>query len=283
MKTTLCAAILFFGLTNAEAQGYYPLQIGNIWQYVELPSYYVNARVTGDTLFTNGKRYAIVQGFFGGLLRQENNKVYSWIHYENAERLLYDFLARAGDTISIRYYFQDTVLVTLVGSYVGDFFGRMLRSWRFYERSRLSSMYAIYDVVDSIGLFRIDHEPGVIYSLRGANINGIQYGTIVDVSGRQMQIPENFALHQNYPNPFNPSTEIRYQTPEVSHITLKVYDILGREVATLVDGVEEAGYKAVQFNAGEFASGVHFYRLMADPLLRSGHGFVETKKMVLVR
>ncbi len=90
------------------------------------------------------------------------------------------------------------------------------------------------------------------------------------------QVPQHFHLYQNYPNPFNPSTEIRYQASEVSHVSLKVYDVLGREVATLVDGEVEAGHHRVQWNAEGLPSGVYFYRLEAG-------SFVRTKRMVFVR
>ncbi|MEK9135833.1 MAG: T9SS type A sorting domain-containing protein [Bacteroidota bacterium] len=89
-------------------------------------------------------------------------------------------------------------------------------------------------------------------------------------------LPSGFALLQNYPNPFNPTTEIRYQIPEVSHVALKVYDLLGREVATMADDVEEPGYKSVQLNASQLASGVYFYRLQFGR-------FVETRKMLVVK
>jgi hypothetical protein len=91
-----------------------------------------------------------------------------------------------------------------------------------------------------------------------------------------MPIPTEFGLAQNYPNPFNPSTMINYQLPMNNWVTLKVYDILGREVTTLVDGPEEPGYKSVQFGASWLASGVYLYRLKAGP-------FIETRKLVLVR
>jgi hypothetical protein len=85
-----------------------------------------------------------------------------------------------------------------------------------------------------------------------------------------------FELAQNYPNPFNPTTSIRYQIPTAETVNLKVYDILGKEVATLVNGRQEAGNYTVPFNAVRLASGVYFYRLQAG-------GFVETRKMLLVK
>jgi hypothetical protein len=92
----------------------------------------------------------------------------------------------------------------------------------------------------------------------------------------ESQKPSTFLLAQNYPNPFNPSTTINYQLPSQSHVTLKVFDLLGREVATVVDGVEEPGYKSVQFDGHNLASGTYFYQLRAGE-------FVDTKRFLLLR
>ncbi|MGE5352521.1 MAG: phosphodiester glycosidase family protein, partial [Acidobacteriota bacterium] len=88
--------------------------------------------------------------------------------------------------------------------------------------------------------------------------------------------PESFALKQNYPNPFNPSTMIEFTTKEFSHVSLKVYDILGREISVLMDKDLQAGSYKVSFNAQMFSSGVYFYRLQSGSM-------VQIRKMMLVR
>lgn len=85
----------------------------------------------------------------------------------------------------------------------------------------------------------------------------------------------------NYPNPFNPSTTIRYQLPNAGHVTLKVYDMLGREVATLVDGVKEVGSYSATFDGEKLASGVYIMRLVARSA--DGKDFVQTNKMMLMK
>ncbi len=96
------------------------------------------------------------------------------------------------------------------------------------------------------------------------------------VQGNTRDIPKNFVLDQNYPNPFNPTTVISYQLSAVGHVSLKVYDVLGREVATLVDGVEKAGSYRVRFDGLRLASGVYFCRLSAP-------GYMKTMKMLLLK
>jgi hypothetical protein len=89
-------------------------------------------------------------------------------------------------------------------------------------------------------------------------------------------VPTAFALHQNYPNPFNPVTEIKYDVPKDVHVTLKVYNVLGAEVATLVDANQKASFYTVQWDAKDLASGVYFCTLNAGD-------FKAVKKMVLLK
>jgi hypothetical protein len=90
------------------------------------------------------------------------------------------------------------------------------------------------------------------------------------------QTPQSYALQQNYPNPFNPTTVINYDLPVSGTISLKVFDLLGREVATLVDGRMEAGAHQVSFDASRLPSGIYFYSIRAE-------NFTATKKLVLLK
>ncbi len=102
----------------------------------------------------------------------------------------------------------------------------------------------------------------------------------LSVDGEREAVPASFRLDQNYPNPFNPGTTITYELPKQGHVTLKIYDVLGHEVATLVDEVESPGFKSVKFDATSLrkplASGVYFYRLEAGQLSA-------TRRLMLVK
>ncbi len=111
------------------------------------------------------------------------------------------------------------------------------------------------------------------YRLKQIDFDGsFEYSDIVEVE----IAPSVFSLSQNYPNPFNPSTTISYQLPVNRYVTLKVYDILGNEVAALVNEQKTAGTYEIEFDATKLTSGVYFYSLQAG-------FFTETKKMILLK
>jgi hypothetical protein len=108
-------------------------------------------------------------------------------------------------------------------------------------------------------------------------------GNVTSLENIKLELPEKYVLEQNYPNPFNPSTKIKYTIPYAtlsgakwSQVQLKVYDVLGNEVTTLINEVKPAGNYEVDFNASKFSSGVYFYKLQAGE-------FISTKKMTLIK
>ena len=114
------------------------------------------------------------------------------------------------------------------------------------------------------------------YTLLGDPALKIPFGTIAQVDNSAQNIPENYSLKQNFPNPFNPTTTIRYSIPKAVHITIKVYNIIGQLVATLIDEYKQAGNYEIKFNGSNLSSGVYFYRMQAG-------NFVEAKKLLLVK
>jgi protein involved in ribonucleotide reduction len=99
---------------------------------------------------------------------------------------------------------------------------------------------------------------------------------VTGINQNNGNIPKVYSLSQNYPNPFNPVTKINFALPKQGFVSLKIYDVLGREVRTLVNEVKSAGQFSVDFNASEFASGVYFYRLESN-------GFSDIKRMMLIK
>jgi len=161
---------------------------------------------------------------------------------------------------------------------VKDLF-KELGQWRYKYFTSLRIMTGVrcegkYIGADVTWSFDVDY----IY---GLDSNGIKTvyddfgGPVVSVESSE-QIPTEFILEQNYPNPFNPITIINFFLPREGLYTLKVYDILGREVATLISSFLQAGYHSVDFNAENLPSGVYIYRLETEKISLS-------KKMILVK
>jgi hypothetical protein len=125
-------------------------------------------------------------------------------------------------------------------------------------------------------------------------IDGLRIGTTwgfgvpTAVTKIAKEIPSTYELRNNYPNPFNPSTTIQYDLPYQSLVTLKIYSILGQEVRTLVNDIQNASYHRIQWNGRDnsglqVSSGVYFYRINAQPIDGKGHSFIQVRKMMLMK
>ena len=97
-------------------------------------------------------------------------------------------------------------------------------------------------------------------------------------------VPEEFSLIPNYPNPFNPTTTIGFALPKTSHVNLTIYDLQGRLVTELVNGLRDAGVHEITWDASDLASGLYFYRILAKPSLTGeAREFTAVKKMLLMK
>jgi len=129
---------------------------------------------------------------------------------------------------------------------------------------------------DLYSIHLINESRGWIVGDKGLILSTDNGGIVSVYSDLNNEFIEDFELKQNYPNPFNPSTSLQYAIGSRQFVTLKVYDLLGREVATLVNEEKPAGEYEVEFNGSTLPSGIYFYQLKAGT-------FSETKKMILLK
>jgi len=152
------------------------------------------------------------------------------------------------------------------------------REWSINDGSGSVQIYSRY-LDDFTPVLNMSYQVTGIQYQRSGNFQILPWSSNDVVTGfgkMDLNLPDSYKLFQNYPNPFNPSTIIKYDIPDESNVTLKVFDVLGREIATLVNKEQKAGYYEVEFEASNLSSGIYFYRIHVG-------GFVDTKKMLLLR
>jgi hypothetical protein len=142
---------------------------------------------------------------------------------------------------------------------------------------------SVFQSAGTASIYRRNNIPGTtscIFTYSGQDGRIFQCGVDILVTGIEpivsSQIPNEYKLEQNYPNPFNPVTKINFGLQKTGFVTLKIYDVLGKEVATLVNGVKNAGSYSVDFNGSSLSSGMYLYRLETN-------GYVSTKEMILLK
>lgn len=291
MKSTILFSLLLFTnlLCQIDTADYYPLHIGDKWEYYDMgnhDSYTVD--ITGDTIMPNGQRYYIIP--YLGIRKYQRVEKNSYVKVyneeaENEEVIEYDLVSNKG---SINFSISNPCSgwgIYDVEVDNNNLLDRFLE-WREYRLAYLDTTVIPPDTVWNhlVDLYwpRVTKGIGItsysygLSKLVGAVINKVGYGTLTDVNDEQETSPETFELYQNHPNPFNPSTILSYQVPSLSHVSLKIYDILGKEVATLVEDNQEMGKYSVQFNAKNLASGMYIYQIKAGD-------FISSKKLMLMK
>ncbi|MCJ7554085.1 MAG: T9SS type A sorting domain-containing protein [Ignavibacteriaceae bacterium] len=276
---------------------YYPLKIGNKWVYdytwIDWISSYVTdiyiREVISEQLKPNGKKYFEILQKYSYMSNEDTvyermdsleGKIY-WYSEScpNGEQFIDDLLIEIGDsTFASRFGWCIEHPPTIFTS--DEYFNQ----WGIQGRKRNYISYdlltAEYSLVSGIGLYSAilsDDNGYKHFNLKGCLIDGVVYGdTLTTGVDKETASPNSYSLLQNYPNPFNPSTKIQFAISDKQFTTLKVFNVLGKEIATLINKEISPGNYEVIFNASELPSGVYFYQLKAGE-------FVEVKKMILLR
>jgi hypothetical protein len=170
---------------------------------------------------------------------------------------------------------QSVEVIVDLDNDIGEFWfdGIMIHTWQWTLGSVGQGVPLQLDVVSFWGATANDE----MY------IDDFVFTDLSPVSVENEEIPIDYALHQNYPNPFNPSTTISYSVSELSFVTLKVYDVLGSEIITLVNEEKLVGSYEVEFYAKGLPSGIYFYRLQVYPANGGANEFAQVKKMILLK
>lgn len=272
--------LLFLLSSGVFAQGYFPLEKGNLWQYQSTDLQYPDrweTLILGDTVLTNGNTYAqFTRTNFGTrFLRQDGSKVFGYSQIDTTEFLLFDFGANPGDTISRLPGQQWPVVLQAI--YPHAYEGRT--TWVFLLLA--GSGPGTYDfadwwITDSLGLTHIVGEPGITYNVTGMRIDGVTYGTILGIQDPQTSTSGTTCLRPNYPNPFNPTTTISFDLARPGEVTIKIVNILGEEVFTIARQNFSAGLHSLTWNASGMASGCYLCRMTTSD-------YSATQRILLLR
>jgi hypothetical protein len=231
----------------------------------------INGQNIGEDIFGASGQSQFAQDFYHNYLHAD---------YVDDVGLTFFFRGIDGDPISVSHLF---------GFSLSDLYTRSPDQFIPYDASAASlftfGTYSQYnsiradDGVNRVVYFGFGLEQVSVDTTRDGlvtrAINWLMNGYVVSTPNENIS-PVSFNLSQNYPNPFNPTTTITYSIPKESQVNLKIYDVMGREVAVLVNGRQQAGVYEVNFNATSLASGTYFYKLTAGD-------FVSVKKMALLK
>lgn len=253
---------------------FFPHHVGDIWEYYD-PNWpngpLDQNKILSDSLGADGKYYIATSkdGYF--ILDTTNMQVFHSnkdFSFAESFQLRYKLDADSGDWwISYQDSFgrMSVTVSDVFFSFIWDSTPILTKRMDYYGSGNTgdSLLYNTDFLSLGFGLISQNFDTFPFRRLKGTFINGELHGTVTIVQ-REEEVPlGDFTLYQNYPNPFNPSTMFRFELPEDEHITLKVFDMLGKEVATVVNGFRQKGYYEEQFDASSLPSGMYVYRLTA--------------------
>ena len=289
MKKIAITLLLLITATHVYSQidttrkDFFPLHVGDIWQYRDEVNKLAIQRVVGDTIIA-GKRYFLLIHSLrtsSGVTRVDSQMRVIF----NGGGGIFRLGERDSTIWPVSYTFwglpTPQPLVRYNGITTMSVFGTQRDVMQFDFGGTPAAPYdTLWGfgalLAKGIGVIQEQYYEGEYYTLQGAIIESVQYGTIVSVNEISTIIPQQITLYQNYPNPFNPRTKIRYEIPHGNYASLKVYNLLGQEIAILANNFHQAGNHVIGFDASHLNSGMYIY------VLQTGETKL-VKKMLLLK
>jgi hypothetical protein len=267
MKKIFYIILWLFITVGLYSQSYYPTKKSNVWNYNTSKSI-KKITVLADTLFPNGKYYAVLSEpdiLYAQYVRTDSQFVYYFDPYQSKEIPFFKLTGNVGDVTEVKFRNYGNVTITKMDSAL--VFNEKVHLISYFIGGMATIKVTLSDKYGMISAEIYADPPApwpeITFNLIGCKISGKMYGELV--STKQIDdIPNRTELLQNYPNPFNPITKISFQLPRESKVLLKVYDLLGKEIAILVDEFKSAGSHEVVFDGTKLSSGVYYYSLITN-------------------
>ncbi|MDF1612442.1 T9SS type A sorting domain-containing protein [Stygiobacter electus] len=279
MKKIFCIVLWLFITVGLYCQSYYPTKKSNEWDY-SLSNSIKKVTVLADTLFPNGKYYAVLSEpdiLYAQYVRTDSQFVYYYDLNQNKEIPFFKLTGKVGDVTEVRFRNYGNVTITKMDSTL--VFNEKVHLISYFIGGMATIKVTLSDKYGMISTEIYADPPApwpeITYNLIGCKINGQTYGKLVSVK-RPGAVPTETKLFQNYPNPFNHITKITFQMPNESKVVFKIYDLIGNEIATLFNEVVSAGFHEILFDGSKIASGVYFYSLVTN-------NNIITKKLALIK
>lgn len=286
MKSFILFLILFFFSfsgsilysQDSNSSSYYPLRIGNQWEYYN--EYFPITEIVIDTTTIKGLLYYGLTSWSDQVefwLREDNNKVYMFNMSDSTEYILFDFSADTGKSWELPPGYECSFGTEITLKSKDD--SIITTTTTFTDCYHFKHKPACYDagIIDTWfakGAGKVRWREITFAGMLEYNLKSFTT-TSIKKSERVSSLVDSYRLFQNYPNPFNPTSTIEFYLPKTSNVTLKIYNILGEEVATLISDILNAGNHAYDWDARGMASGVYLYHLKAGE-------YVGVKKMIFM-
>jgi len=285
--------VFFVWIANIFSQSYLPLDRNNKWYFdygdCDGSPVFGNcnksllvSNVTADSVMSNGYQYYKVYGIYLGVtewIRSDTNWIYGYYNDDSLGYIdlkIFDLHSNIGDNYNYsRYEYQ---ISTLQNRDTINYFNEEIEvlSYKLAAFADADFELVLSHKYGFINYKNIGYGGWSYYNLRGCIINGETFGDVTSVERDEETVPFEYELSQNYPNPFNPTTNISYKLPLSQNVEIKVYDILGNEVATLINEYQIAGEHKISFYGNSFVSGVYIYQIITQD-------FQKAYKMILLK